>query len=120
MSDRTHAAVDWPVLSIHRVLFNFNFKTHASHFVKQKVSRWCTGTGTQDPTVPARCGFMRSYAPRVANLFSLWHIALLSDNGYGYGGKISEKHVEQSLLEGLRQARPGAAIMLKNRLPSRQ
>jgi hypothetical protein len=32
---------------------------------------------------------------RVANLFNIWHIGLLSENGYGYGGKITEKHVEQ-------------------------
>jgi hypothetical protein len=32
---------------------------------------------------------------RVANLFNIRHVGLLCDNGYGYGGKISEKHVEQ-------------------------
>jgi hypothetical protein len=47
MSD---AAADWPVLSIHGALFNFNFKNHTSHFFKQKVNGWYT----QDPTVPAR------------------------------------------------------------------
>jgi hypothetical protein len=34
---------------------------------------------------------------RVANLFNIWHIGLVEQDGYGYGGKISEKTVEQWL-----------------------
>jgi hypothetical protein len=32
---------------------------------------------------------------RVANLFNIWHIGLVEKDGYGYGGKIGEKVVEQ-------------------------
>jgi hypothetical protein len=32
---------------------------------------------------------------RVAHLFNIWHIGLVENDGYGYGGKISEKEVEQ-------------------------
>jgi hypothetical protein len=47
-----YAAADWPFIFFHGILFNFN--KHTSQFFKHKVSGWCA----QDPTVPARFGFM--------------------------------------------------------------
>jgi hypothetical protein len=32
---------------------------------------------------------------RVANLFNIWHIGLLHENGYGHGGKIRKKCADQ-------------------------
>ena len=57
---------------------------------------------------------------RVADLFNIWHIGLVENDGYGYGGKIGEKVVEQcfkkegrSILQGSLGGRviPQAAAM---------
>jgi len=45
---------------------------------------------------------------KVANLFNIWHVSGVQQNGYGYGGKITEKLAEKIFKKAVREMLAGS------------
>jgi hypothetical protein len=64
-------------------------RQHEASFMLYQHITWVDGS-----ILPPKELYMR-----VANHFNIWHIGLVGKDGYGYGGKIGEKVVEQCFKE---------------------